>query len=226
MSDQQLVTGLSIIISGYFLLNCGMSFYDWRMITNLAWFSSVTHLATLLFLQQYMRRNRYVWYVRVLLMTALAIMLVVGIIPTGATAMLTVPARCLFDSMGDFENPTYHGDWRNFSGLMVSKGKPSMAFSEIVILGGLLNRLLDMSAIMRRLTRLVRTALGRLFRVALIWSCNKLQSSPKLAQALFIPLVVFSLALLISMQGVLDFFRSDISSVSDTIVLSPAMGNH
>lgn len=60
MSDQQLVTGLAIVISGYARLQCGISFYHWKLITMLAWFSSVVHLATLLFLQDYLQRNRQI----------------------------------------------------------------------------------------------------------------------------------------------------------------------
>lgn len=56
MSDQQLVTGLSIMISAYSRLDCGISVYHWKLITTLAWFSSATHLATLLFLRQYMQK--------------------------------------------------------------------------------------------------------------------------------------------------------------------------
>lgn len=39
---------------------------------------------------------------------------------------------------------------------------------------------------------------------------------------LFMPLVVFSLSILISMQALLDFFRSDICSVSANLA-NPAM---
>lgn len=92
MSDQQLVTGLSIIISGYSRLHCGdLAHGDWRSVTQLAWFSSVTHLATLLFLRQHLQRRRWIMYVRVLLMAALAMMLAVAIVPSAVVPTGVVP---------------------------------------------------------------------------------------------------------------------------------------
>lgn len=38
MSDQQLVTGLAILISGFYQLKHELLFYHWQMITSLAWF--------------------------------------------------------------------------------------------------------------------------------------------------------------------------------------------
>ncbi|KAL3448258.1 hypothetical protein BJX65DRAFT_275365 [Aspergillus insuetus] len=85
MSDQQLVTGLSLIISGYSQLRCGLSFYHWQMVISLAWFSTITHLATLIFLQKYRQKRKSIWYIRVLLMAGLGIMLAIGILPSGAS---------------------------------------------------------------------------------------------------------------------------------------------
>ena len=45
LSDQQLVTGLAILIAGY--VKCDISVYSFRNVSAIAWFSCTTHLATL-----------------------------------------------------------------------------------------------------------------------------------------------------------------------------------
>jgi hypothetical protein len=221
MSDQQLVTGLSIVISGYSQLNCGISLYDWNMITKLAWFSSATHLATLLFLREYLRRNRGIWYMRVLLMTGLAVMLAVAIAPTGvsqatrhseAPKIPEIPAKCAFTSIDSYEHV------RADSG---SQG--SMILSEILLLGGLSIRLIEMSSIIERFSgSSLKTYIGKIWRKSLFLSCEKLQSSRRWVQIVFIPLVLFSLTYLISMQALLDFFKTDLCGVSNHSVTTIA----
>lgn len=46
-SDQQVVTGIALLASGYAQLSSGISNYHWQMLVYLAWFSSLTHLSTL-----------------------------------------------------------------------------------------------------------------------------------------------------------------------------------
>lgn len=95
-----------------------------------------------------------------------------------------------------------------------------MLYSEIVLLGGLFVRLIEMSTTVKRLWGgSPRTTLGRLWRRYLGLLCEKLQRSYKGTQAFSLPLVVFSLAFLISMQAILDFFGSDTCGVSGTRVL-------
>lgn len=84
MSDLQILTGLSIMISGFAQLHCGISCYHWQLLTYLAWFSSLTHMACLTFLRQYlyMHQSQRAW--RLLAMGILVIMLFVALIPSGA----------------------------------------------------------------------------------------------------------------------------------------------
>lgn len=83
MSDAQILTGFSILISGYAQLRCGLSCYHWQLLVYLAWFSSVTHLACLTFLRHYLyiHPGERAW--RLVLMFLLAVMLLVAIVPTG-----------------------------------------------------------------------------------------------------------------------------------------------
>lgn len=202
MSDQQLVTGLSILISAYSRLNCGISVYHWKLIATTAWFSSATHLATLLFLRQYLQRNRYLWYVRVLLMTSLAVMLAIATVTTTIQLESQMPARCAYDPAG----------W-----WMYATGDPvTMILSLVILIGGFLIRLIELSSTVKWLSGgSLRTAIGRPGRRSLVKLCKRLERSPRWAQALFIPVVPFSLAFLIMLQTFLDFLGSDICGVGD-----------
>ena len=50
LSDQQLVTGLAILIAGF--VKCDISIYLFNNVFALAWFSCTTHLATLTVLKR------------------------------------------------------------------------------------------------------------------------------------------------------------------------------
>ena len=79
MSDTQLVTGFSILISGFVQLRQGLQSYHWLAIVDLAWFSSITHLACLTFLRSHLRNHSLERTLRVMAMASLAIMLIVAL---------------------------------------------------------------------------------------------------------------------------------------------------
>lgn len=83
MSDFQLITGLSILISGFTQLDEGISAYHWQRLVQLAWFSSVTHLCTLTALRSYFLRSTLGYFWRLPGMIILVIMLIVALVPTG-----------------------------------------------------------------------------------------------------------------------------------------------
>lgn len=56
-SNQQVVTGMALLASGYAQLSSGINIYYWQMLVYLAWFSSLTHLLTLTVLWQYFQDN-------------------------------------------------------------------------------------------------------------------------------------------------------------------------
>lgn len=74
LSDQQLVTGLAILITGY-SQRCAMSGYHFDLVTDLAWFSSTTHLSTLAVLQEYLIQNPVLKAFRVAGILAMLILL-------------------------------------------------------------------------------------------------------------------------------------------------------
>ncbi len=83
MSDLQILTGLSILISGYAQLDRGLSFYHWHLMVYLAWFCSLTHLSCLTFLRNHLYNHpgERIW--RLIGMGTLVILLIVALLPTG-----------------------------------------------------------------------------------------------------------------------------------------------
>ncbi|GME64774.1 hypothetical protein GTA08_BOTSDO05810 [Neofusicoccum parvum] len=74
MSDQQLVTGIAVLVTIY-TKACEISIYSFQMAAALAWFSSTTHLATLTILTTYFDNHRVARNFRALVMIAMMVML-------------------------------------------------------------------------------------------------------------------------------------------------------
>ncbi|EWZ46186.1 hypothetical protein FOWG_16661 [Fusarium oxysporum f. sp. lycopersici MN25] len=83
LSDIQIFTGISILISGYIALKCGLSSYHWQLIVYLAWLANVTHLATLSFLRNYLMNRPYKRLWRLVFMFCTLILLSVAVGLTG-----------------------------------------------------------------------------------------------------------------------------------------------
>ncbi|CAG8958333.1 hypothetical protein HYFRA_00000690 [Hymenoscyphus fraxineus] len=85
-ADQQVVTGISVIIAGAFQIQKGFSAYHWEVVVNLAWFSSVTHLITLTALRDDIHNHRIennTTRLRIIGMSTLMIILIVSMYPMG-----------------------------------------------------------------------------------------------------------------------------------------------
>lgn len=99
LSDQQLLTGIAILIVG-FTKSCTLSSFHFWVVFDLAWFSSVTHLISLRTLQDYLRDRRRFRDLRVFLMLANYAMLLVAAILTFRNynqRTHNCPIRCAFD---------------------------------------------------------------------------------------------------------------------------------
>ncbi|KAJ5952101.1 uncharacterized protein N7479_010514 [Penicillium vulpinum] len=83
MSDIQIITGLSILISGYVQLHQGISSFHWIVIVDLAWFSSLTHLACLTLLRNYLYNHSLQRTWRLVSMAVLVIFLTIALSFTG-----------------------------------------------------------------------------------------------------------------------------------------------
>jgi carbon starvation protein CstA len=105
MSDQQMITGIALMVSAITQLRCGISAYHWQITIYLVWFSSFTHLATLTFLRGYLHENLPLRWCRLFFMTALIGLLTAALVPTrhgdwlpnDQSAMNGMPALCMFD---------------------------------------------------------------------------------------------------------------------------------
>ncbi|KAL8956671.1 MAG: hypothetical protein Q9183_006246, partial [Haloplaca sp. 2 TL-2023] len=148
-SDQQLVTGLAILASGYAQLSCGLSKSHWQIIVYLAWHSSLTHLTTLTFLRRYFQENPTARVWRSVLMLILAIMLAIALLPTGDRryhGRRSTPALC------DFRRLVAHGQGGRFQFDIVSTSV--MLISILILFSSYLTRLIKLS---NRSTSFVRT---------------------------------------------------------------------
>ena len=97
LSDQQLVTGLAILIAG-FTDRCSRSIYHFRIISALGWFSSTTHLSTLAVLRPYLIDRPRVRNWRVIAMVAILGLLVVSQAGAFSIQNSSLPVQCGFNS--------------------------------------------------------------------------------------------------------------------------------
>lgn len=172
MSDLQIVTGFSILISGFAQFHCGLATYYWMLITELAWFSSLTHLSclTLLRTHLYNRTSERAW--RLFAMGAMASLLVIGLAFTGRYSWayeVVVPkgdtgpspldqAICYLDIKAE-NNYTF---WS----MMFSIGLIIMAFISRIVK---LHRTLSVNLV-GRARALVSNQLRKLLRIVHVWS--------------------------------------------------------
>ncbi|OHE96639.1 hypothetical protein CORC01_08096 [Colletotrichum orchidophilum] len=82
MCDVQIITGISILASGFICLDKTLLAIHWEMIVYLAWFSCVTHLSGLTVLRRYLQKESWARYIRLSLMLVLLLMLIVAMAPT------------------------------------------------------------------------------------------------------------------------------------------------
>ena len=175
-SDQQLVTGLALLISGSVQLRCGISSYHWQTIIYLAWFSSLTHLTTLTVLRQYFRDNPAPRIWRAVLMLVMITMLGIALLPSGdywwfrwvtsddefeferTTARL--PALCFFRRLVARSSEEHFG--------FDTYTTTSMLISILVLLSGYLTRVVKLSRRASAFTKLwIRTKPGRMLKKSL-----------------------------------------------------------
>ena len=95
LSDQQIVTGLAIFITGY-SARCTISTYHFFIVTALGWFSFTTHLSTLTLLKPHFRNAPVQKFLRLLAIIATCIMLFIGLLVLYTTLPFGTPARCRF----------------------------------------------------------------------------------------------------------------------------------
>ncbi|KAF3040502.1 hypothetical protein E8E12_006928 [Didymella heteroderae] len=100
LSDQQLATGLAILIAAI-ANQCTLTVWEFQLAFALAWFSSTTHLATLDVLQEYFLSHGAVRNWRVFGMIALLVLLMYSLIMSMASVDTTIPIQCTFQFFGE-----------------------------------------------------------------------------------------------------------------------------
>lgn len=110
-ADQQLVTGISMLIAGFVQLPAprNISTYHWEVLINLIWFASTTHLCTLTVLRHYFVHHTVSRSLRVILMVTMGLMMVAAIAPfglyelnedlTGFFPLHEIPVRCWYQML-------------------------------------------------------------------------------------------------------------------------------
>jgi hypothetical protein len=100
VSDQQLVTGLAILVAGYYeMMNNNLSLYHWQIVVYLAWLSSAVHIASLTLLRDVFSKNPTLRNLRVAAMLVLLVLLAVAMWLIRFRAHpfeKGIPARCLW----------------------------------------------------------------------------------------------------------------------------------
>lgn len=74
----QVISGISILASGYTTLSRPTSVYYWTIIFRFSWFSTITHLAALTCLRTYLFQHPTERLIRVFLIGSLALMLLIA----------------------------------------------------------------------------------------------------------------------------------------------------
>ena len=146
-SDQQIVTGIALLASGYSQLRSGLDAYHWQIIVYLAWFSSFTHLTTLTVLRNYFQDHPATRTWRIILMVITVSLLGIALLPTGnqwwlggdpdisgATDTSGVPASCFF------QGRNFRSDIFGFSPTQA----PSMMISILVLFFGYVTRVVKL----------------------------------------------------------------------------------
>lgn len=110
-SDQQLITGLAILIAAFFgLATNDLDTYHWQIVIYLAWMSSMVHLITLTFLRQWLSQRPLLRSLRLFGMLILFVLLVIAMYPQTYSAFVAsvssgsgwVPTSCFFN--GQYNN--------------------------------------------------------------------------------------------------------------------------
>lgn len=209
MSDFQLLTGLSILISGYSQLRCGLQTYFWQRVVHLAWFSSVTHLCCLTFLREHFARNKVAYYWRLPGMITLVLMLVVAHVPTAhyvlddaypsAEPRSEDFATCYFNSHTPNDRVTEN---------LYEAAQQRMVLSTVFLGNGMLNRLWHLfwtpTYVYVRVREICGIWTGKLLSYIHVWTLSKSQTSILVAAILYRPL----LATLLAWRFTLDLISS------------------
>jgi hypothetical protein len=223
-SDQQLVTGIGILVSGYSQITCSLSTYHWQVIVYLAWFSSLTHLTTLTALRAFFRSQPTLAYWRVFFMGCTIVLLGTALAPTGyvsqgyfQTSALAVPALCLFSTKG------YHEASSSDSVTNFDSGYSLQPFNWLFIMLSLLflfasyvSRVISLFTHTSKIAQLwLRTIPGSSFKKSIVRTLNISNSSERaIFRKLRVMLAMIKFSIYVILKVVFDIGQSMLWEVS------------
>lgn len=121
LSDQQLLTGLAVLIAGFGRWN-RIQVYHWELVTDLAFVSSNTHIATLAVLRKYFREPKHKW-IRAWRATAMVLLGIVLFVANAYSGYrywynyIAWPMRCVALDIRQHSNDSFGGEllltWRS-----------------------------------------------------------------------------------------------------------------
>ena len=182
------------MISGYTQLRCGLSVYHWQILVYLAWFSCLTHLACLTFLRNYLYNHpgERIW--RLVGMSSLVILLIVGLLPTGKASIYGPAdyASCSFRNIARVKSDDrYESEDVNFD-------YATMIVSILFVGFGFLTRFI-------KLHRSLSIGLRRLYK----WCLDtQVKTTPTIAKIRVLLIYRPVLAIFLTMRAVLDMWSS------------------
>lgn len=211
-----MITGIALLASGFSLLKCGISAYHWQITIYLVWFSSFTHLATLTFLRRYLYENVPLHSWRLGFMTALIVLLVVALVPTGNQSWLSdntyigIPAWCLFWYSID-DPSTVNNDG-------VNDESASMAPSILVLVFSYATRAINMFRWSSRQSKMyLRTKPGQLVKRHINALYTGGQKTKTKKWLLMIPYYLI-LSIFLVLRSWLDLFESLLFEVREALI--------
>lgn len=215
MSDLQIVTGLSILISGFAQLRCGLSAYHWQVLVYLAWFSSLTHLCCLTFLRNYLFNHpgQRLW--RLVSMFIIVVMLVVALVPTGYLDWLYLSWKDISQSPASSPAICFYGK-QSLPPDLGSNSYLSMIISSLLLLLGYITRVIKLHKMLSiDFILVIRSFLSRIARKGLrrVHAWCRVQANPRSLRRSLIyhPLLGVFLMLRVS----LDIYSSMLMEVSN-----------
>lgn len=209
MSDLQIVTGFSILISGFARIECGLAAYEWLFIVNLAWFSCLTHLSCLTILRNHLydRALERLW--RLFAMGSLATLLVVGLLSMGnvwwGEEMFSTPGDYAICHLGFSRSPAYPLDYPFWT----------MLVSSLVIVIGFVSRVVKLHKTLSinlfgKAKLWINICMRKMLRPIFNWCCEHDYLQGLRRSFVYRPL----LSLFLGIQFILDGWASLIFEVS------------
>lgn len=214
-SDQQLVTGIALLVGGFSQLQYGLDAYHWRILVYLVWFSSLTHLTTLTVLRQYFRDNPALRSWRAVFMLVTVIMLGVALVPTGNSIWSHRPPYSVDPRLAGIPVLCfYKPDAPSYAGHTGALGPISgMIVSVLVLFIGYLTRLIKLSRKATAFSKYwLRTAPGTTWKRWLA-KCGRIDRSEKMHSLMKVVCIVMETAY-VCLHGWYEVYDSMLWEVS------------